>query len=135
MTLKATLSVIGLMAVVAAPAQAQDASEGAALFERNCASCHGAEARGNGPLAPVLIIQPTDLTRLAAKNDGVFPMTRVVARIDGRDTLVSHGSPMPVFGPYFDGDRHIGLKTESGQPVMVTEQVADVVAWLQSIQE
>jgi putative copper export protein/mono/diheme cytochrome c family protein len=35
---------------------------GAALFTANCATCHGAEARGDGPAARSLPIQPADLT-------------------------------------------------------------------------
>lgn len=53
-------------------------------------------------MAGVLVIQPTNLTELSGQ-DGTFPTARVVARIDGRDPLVSHGSPMPVYGPYFEG--------------------------------
>jgi hypothetical protein len=42
---------------------------------------------------------------------------------------------MPVFGPFFEGDRSVALKTESGQPVMLSPPVADLVAWLISVQE
>jgi len=35
---------------------------GAGLFPPNCAMCHGAEARGDGPEAKSLPIQPADLT-------------------------------------------------------------------------
>ena len=90
---------------------------------------------GNGPLAPVLTLQPKNLTALAAENGGSFPMSRVIARIDGRDPLVAHGSPMPVFGPYFDGDRGVALKVETGQPIMVSQPVADLVAYLMTLQK
>ena len=81
----------------ASPALAQEAGEGAALYEKHCATCHGIDGTGKGPMAGVLLIQPIDLTGLAAANEGVFPLLRVVRRIDGRDPLVSHGSPMPVY--------------------------------------
>jgi mono/diheme cytochrome c family protein len=121
--------------LLAGPALAQDPGEGARLFEVHCAACHGAAATGDGPRAPVLNPQPTDLTALASSNGGDFPVLRVARRIDGRDPLVSHGSPMPVFGPFFEGDRSVALKTESGQPVMLSPPVADLVAWLISVQE
>jgi len=35
---------------------------GAALFAANCTACHGTDARGDGPLAPSLPLQPADLT-------------------------------------------------------------------------
>ena len=124
-------------ALAAGPAVAQDAPDparGAALFARHCAMCHGAEARGNGPNAPSLNPQPTDLTRLAAANGGTFPLVTVLRRIDGREAIVAHGSPMPVFGAFFEGPEVL-LKTPTGEPAQVTLPVADIVAWLQSIQK
>ncbi len=122
------------MALVGAPAVAQNLSEGERLFQHRCATCHGLDANGAGPMAPVLLLQPTDLTQLQHKNDDEFPVERVIWRIDGRDPLVSHGSPMPVYGDFFEG-RDVSLKTSSGQPIMTSQPIADLVAWLQSIQQ
>lgn len=116
-----------------AGALAQDAAEGRAIFERHCATCHGLKAAGNGPMAPVLLVQPTDLTTLAANNEGEFPVVRVIQRIDGRDPLVSHGSPMPVYGDFFEGD-DTALKAPSGQPIMTSRAIVDLVAYLEAIQ-
>jgi mono/diheme cytochrome c family protein len=124
----------GLAAAMAAPAMAQDETEGARLYERHCATCHGIDATGAGPMAGVLVIQPVDLTALAKGNGGVFPSLRVVRRIDGRDPLVSHGSPMPVYGDFFEGD-DTALKTESGQPMMTSRAIADLVAYLKTLQQ
>ncbi|MBV1894988.1 MAG: cytochrome c [Rhodobacteraceae bacterium] len=112
---------------------AQDAKEGAGLFQDHCATCHGIEATGQGPMAGVLVIKPTNLTRLTATNNGAFPTARVAARIDGRDPLVSHGSPMPVYGDFFEGV-DTAIKAPSGQPIMTSVPVADLVAYLKSIQ-
>lgn len=122
------------------PATAQDlpppgdAAEGGALFLRHCATCHGVEARGNGPMAAVLTLQPTDLTGLAASNGGTFPVGRAVRRIDGRDPLVSHGSPMPLFGEFFEGD-DVALRDSTGQPILTSRSVADLVAYLATLQQ
>ena len=35
---------------------------GASLFPQNCAACHGADGRGDGPLAKSLPVPPADLT-------------------------------------------------------------------------
>lgn len=113
---------------------AQDADLGSALYQTHCASCHGADADGQGPLAPALVLQPIDLTGLSARNDGVFPLERVLRRIDGTDPLVSHGSPMPVYGPYFEGVANTPMKLPTGQPVLAPEPMADLVAYLLSIQ-
>lgn len=119
----------------AAPVAAQDPEAGEALYRTHCAACHGIDAEGNGPMAGVLTIKPTDLTALAADNDGAFPSLDVVRRIDGRDPLVAHGSPMPVYGDFFEGGRAVAVSAPSGQPVMTTEPVADLVAWLRSVQD
>ena len=71
---------------------------------------------------------------LKTENGGEFPTLRVVMRIDGREAIVAHGSPMPVFGDYFEGEDAM-LKAETGQPVLTSKPVSDLVAWLESVQE
>lgn len=112
---------------------AQDADAGRALFLKHCATCHGAEALGNGPMAPSLLVQPSDLTTLKQRNLGVTPVIRIVSRIDGRDPLVAHGSQMPVYGDFFEGDDTF-LKAETGQPIMTSRSIADLLAWLETVQ-
>lgn len=111
-----------------------DAMAGKALYQMRCAVCHGVEATGNGPMAPVLLIQPADLTTLVTRHGGVFPLERVAARIDGRDPLVSHGSDMPIYGDFFEG-RDVAMRTDSGQPMMTSQPIADLVAWLLTVQK
>jgi len=133
----ALIAVFGLawsLVLPNAQAVAQDAGEGKVLYQWYCASCHGINADGAGPMAPVLLVQPTDLTGLSAASGGVFPIVRVMQRIDGRDPLVSHGSQMPVYGPIFQGN-DVALKTPSGQPVLMGRSVADLVLYLQEIQK
>ncbi|WP_370455404.1 cytochrome c [Tateyamaria sp. syn59] len=127
----ATLALLGSMPVTAL---AQDVSIGATLYQRHCATCHGVNADGNGPMRPALLLQPPSLTDLATRNDGTFPISRVVSRIDGRDPLVSHGSPMPVYGWYFEGE-DTALKAETGQPILTSKPIVDLMAYLESIQE
>lgn len=122
-----------LLLSLATPVAAQDAREGGRLFQSHCASCHGELADGSGPLASEMTLKPRDLTRLAADNDGEFPTLRVVMRIDGREPLVAHGSPMPVFGGFFEG-RGALLQAETGQPIMTSAPVVDLVEWLRGVQ-
>lgn len=124
---------LAVLTALPVAAQEADAELGAALFERHCAVCHGADATGGGPLAPALIVQPPDLTGLAALDDGRFPMARVVRRIDGRDPLVAHGSPMPVYGGFFDGPEE-ALKAETGQPIIAAQEVAVLARYIRSLQ-
>ena len=117
----------------AAPGLAQDADKGAELYRVHCATCHGIEATGQGPMAGVLVIRPANLKTLQAENGGVFPTERVVARIDGRDPVISHGSPMPVYGFFFEG-QDTAIKAPNGQPILTSRPIADLLAYLQSIQ-
>ena len=122
-----------LAAFLAAPLAAQDAENGAALFDRFCATCHGVMARGDGPIAPSLLLQPPDLTTLMDRNGGVLPIIRIITRIDGRDPLVSHGSPMPIYGDFFAGT-DVATKAETGQPIMTSAPIVDLLEWLKSVQ-
>ena len=111
-------------------ALAQDADRGAVLYTEYCATCHGLDGRGGGPMAGVLMIKPANLTELSAANGGSFPLERVVKRIDGRDPLVSHGSPMPVYGQFFGYDAEAALEGSAS----TVQPVADLVAYLKEIQ-
>jgi mono/diheme cytochrome c family protein len=122
------------LALLPLPATAQDAARGADLYNRHCAVCHGIEATGAGPMAAVMTLQPTDLTTLSAGNKGVFPMIRVVMRIDGRDPLVSHGSPMPLFGQLYERQDTM-VKAPDGMPILTSREIADLLAHLQAIQK
>lgn len=135
MTSKAILTAF-LAAVLpgGAAIAAGDADTGEAIYDRYCAACHGTEATGHGPMRAVLTVQPSDLTVLSADNGGTFPMTRVVKRIDGRDPLVAHGSEMPVYGDFFEGS-DASLKTESGQPILTSTPVIDLIAYIESVQQ
>lgn len=125
---------LALFLCLATPALAQDADIGRALYHQHCATCHGLEGAGDGPMAGVLTIPPADLTALQSANNGHFPLERVVHRIDGRDPLTSHGSPMPVYGPYFEGKWDVRLLDASGRAVLTSQPIADLTAFLREIQ-
>lgn len=72
------------------------------MFQTYCAVCHGKDAKGGGPAAPALAKAPADLTRIAARNGGTFPDTRVRRYIEGLDDIAAHGSrDMPMWGGLF----------------------------------
>jgi mono/diheme cytochrome c family protein len=107
-----------------------DAAKGEALFAENCATCHGPNAQGDGPMSGALAQHPTDLTALQAT--GTFPLARVVRSIDGRD-LLSHGGPMPLFGTLLK-DKSAVVDGEDGNPVFTSQPVLDIVEWLRGLQ-
>lgn len=68
----------------------------------SCGSCHGKDAKGNGPVASVLTVKPSDLTLISKKSDGKFPEEYIYKIIDGREISSPHGdSAMPVWGHRF----------------------------------
>jgi len=102
---------------------------GARLFRTHCASCHGTNARGDGPFAEQLRRVPPDLTQYTARNGGVFPSARVYRIVEGRD-VPSHGNrDMPVWGDVFSRSRD-GLTDEA-----VRARIQAIVRYLQGIQQ
>jgi hypothetical protein len=71
----------------AAAAQAEDFDIGKSEFQSSCASCHGTDAKGKGPVSDQLKIPPPDLTMLAKNNNGVFPTNAVYETIYGLKTI------------------------------------------------
>ena len=51
---------------------------GRAVYEQNCATCHGKRGKGDAPGASAMRPRPTDLTMLI-KRYGAFPAERVEA--------------------------------------------------------
>jgi hypothetical protein len=97
----ATLVVLLSLAVGTGAARAEDFSSysGAQLYARFCASCHGAEGRGDGVVARTFKIMVPDLTRITRRQGGTFPEGQIRRIIDGRKVLPPHGSrAMPVWG-------------------------------------
>lgn len=71
-------------------------------YRLSCASCHGIEGKGDGPVAQYLKIAPADLTQISKNNGGDFPFIRVMEVIDGRGVVAGHGTrDMPVWGDRF----------------------------------
>jgi mono/diheme cytochrome c family protein len=80
-------------------------TSGRDMFLRYCASCHGAEGRGDGPLAGSLTKPPADLTQLAKRSGGHYDERAVMSAIDGRREVVEHGTrDMPVWGAVFEAE-------------------------------
>jgi mono/diheme cytochrome c family protein len=84
------------------PIKPTPASDARQMFDSYCAVCHGKTGVGNGPAAPALSKTPADLTRIAARNGGTFPETRVKRYIEGLDEVPAHGTrDMPMWGDLF----------------------------------
>jgi mono/diheme cytochrome c family protein len=109
-------------------ARPADLASGEKTFVRYCASCHGADGTGNGPVATALKPRPTDLTTLSKKNQGKYPAGFVAAVLKFGRNLAAHGSQeMPVWGSLFKAIDPVHDAT--GQ-----KHVDDVVAYIESLQ-
>jgi mono/diheme cytochrome c family protein len=75
---------------------------GEEIYLRFCASCHGDEAMGDGPVSRSLNVAVPDLTRIATRY-GEFPAGLIRDVIDGRgiDTRAHGAREMPVWGYEF----------------------------------
>ena len=103
-------------------------SVGKGVFKSYCASCHGVEAKGDGPIAEYFRVPPTDLTLIAQENEGDFPFDEVVKLIDGREPLRAHGSDMPVWGDVFQNVEG------GGEEEAVRQKIKSLTHFLWSIQ-
>jgi mono/diheme cytochrome c family protein len=98
--LAVTFAMIGaVIAGLENKASAQDFDAGKSEYQSSCETCHGADGKGKGPLSAQLKVPPADLTVLAKKNNGVFPVQSVYEVIDGRRAIPGHGTrDMPIWG-------------------------------------
>lgn len=97
------LMVAALAAGFVSAVQAEDVDIGKAEFQSSCASCHGADGKGKGPVAEQLKVPPSDLTVLAKNNGGVFPTNAVYEIIYGSKAVAAHGTrEMPIWGERFN---------------------------------
>lgn len=114
------------------PTEVSAGSEGRTLFSSYCAACHGADARGNGPVASALKVQPADLTRLERRFGMPLNRDKIAEYIDGRMDVLAHGSrDMPVWGDRLQ-DELIGHPATQDT---IRRTIDSIVAYLVSIQE
>ncbi len=122
-----TLSVLALADPIFA------ADSGAETYRQNCAQCHGADGRGNGPEVDTIPgIKPADLTLLSQRHGGKFPFQEVEDWIDGRKTIPSHKRfDMPFWGVNL---QEPGKEFTPESEAKVKARIDAVVQYLQSIQ-
>jgi mono/diheme cytochrome c family protein len=133
MNAQVVVTLVAIWGVVAAPAGAQAqinkaaAARGRTAYLRYCASCHGNEARGDGPRASSTSVPVPDLTTIAARSGGTFDYNRVLRSImKGSESKGHQANAMPAWGRAFSGT--------DGMAAMV-EAVRDLTHYLQSVQQ
>jgi mono/diheme cytochrome c family protein len=110
-----------------AAAQTSPAS-GQEMFMSYCASCHGKDAKGDGPAASALKVVPANLTRLARDNGGKYPSNKVTSILSGQTDLAAHGNKeMPIWGKVF-------WTMSGGHAGEVQQRVANLNRYIESLQ-
>lgn len=118
-------------------AMAQAIDIGQREFTSHCASCHGAEGKGDGPSSNMIRTKVADLSVLQKNNKGVFPFKRVYDVIDGRDAMAAHGSrAMPIWGDVYSreaADWYLppGIDKES----FIRSRILSLTEYISRIQE
>jgi mono/diheme cytochrome c family protein len=111
------------------PAKQTSAESGQEMYMNYCASCHGRNAKGDGPAATALNRHPADLTALSHSHGGVYPGPYVTNVLEGKAKVTSHGTQeMPVWGPIFRG-------VSSGHEGEVQLRIHNLNSFLQSLQK
>jgi mono/diheme cytochrome c family protein len=130
-----TVSMLSLAAMLSVSQTAlsatDDVAEGHRYFIQYCASCHGQDGLGDGPVAKSLSRPPANLRMLGDKYGMPLPAHRIAELIDGRDSARAHGShEMPVWGEklYEMGQ---GERGEYG----IGEVIGKIIAYLDTIQD
>ena len=126
--LAAAIVVASALVTVGAQVQSQPYS-GSGDYQAYCASCHGANARGDGVIAKSLKKRPADLSQLTRRNNGIFPGEKIAKTIDGRMPGSPHGdADMPAWGDVFAKSR------ESEGPENAAVRIGTLVRFLEALQ-
>jgi mono/diheme cytochrome c family protein len=106
---------------------------GLEIYQRLCASCHGPDAQGDGPVAALMKVRVPDLTLLAKLDGGEFPAEDIRRAIDGRWDRRAHGArDMPVWGwQLYD----ISSKNDAQERQEVDSMIDRLVEYLRSVQQ
>jgi mono/diheme cytochrome c family protein len=108
-------------------------------FQSSCAACHGSDGRGKGPISAELKVPPADLTALAKRNNGVFPVSAVYELIYGKKSVSVHGPrDMPIWGSRYipSVKEWLGQPSGSGNTEFVVQgRILALVDYLNRMQE
>ena len=129
-----TVAAAMLLAACQSTPQQQVASlSGPELYQKLCSSCHGVDAKGHGPVASLIKTGVPDLTLIAHRDGGEFPIEDVRRTIDGRWDRRAHGArDMPVWGwQLYD----TAEDDDTAQRASVDSMIDRLVEYLRSVQQ
>jgi high-affinity iron transporter len=116
-------AIIAAYGLSVAPKKAPDLARGAKLFGENCASCHGAEGRGDGPAAKGLDPAPSNF------HDAARMVQRSVYGLYNTITLGVAGTGMAAYRALGEDDRWALAFYVSRFPVSAADLAKGEAAW------
>lgn len=128
--LLAALAVAQKPTVKQVPCSETSPASGQEMYVAYCASCHGTDGRGGGPVVAALKTPPPDLTMLTRRSNGNFPAARVYHVIRGDENIFpAHGNKdMPVWGRVF-------LEMSHTHPSEVHQRITNLTEYIESLQK
>lgn len=130
--MKSILWVFAFALLTGSASAQQSIVRGRQYYLHYCASCHGDEADGRGPVAQFLKVSPPDLRYLGVRYGMPLPTGTIARFIDGRDYVAAHGPrDMPVWGRRFY-DAWTASQSSTGD---LQTQIREIVQYLNTIQE
>ncbi len=123
---------VAAFGVVAACTLEPPTPTSAQFFAERCTACHGPAGKGDGPAAARADPAVPDLTRIAARNDGVFPWVDVMNQIDGY-SRAGHGM-MPEFGDLLLGETML-IDVGDGRQTPAPVRLVALTAYLKDLQQ
>jgi len=133
------LVLASVLLLVACQSQPTYMPSGEQTYKQYCAACHGADAKGHGPVASVLTTPPPDLTTLAKSHSGKFPYDYVSSVLEfgtasSRNIVSDYAYPahsssdMPTWGPIF---QYYDKQSER----VVQQRIKNLCDYLASLQD
>jgi len=104
-------------------------TSGQEQYNAYCAGCHGPDGRGTGRASRYCTVKPSNLTKLAQNNKGVYPAERVCEVLRNGTGHLAHGvGYMPVWKPL--------LKSMNGDATETTEvRIKNLAGYIETLQE
>jgi mono/diheme cytochrome c family protein len=101
---------------------------GKQMYAGYCATCHGVNGKGDGPVGTSLKTRPVDLTLLSKNNQGKFPSAHIFSVLQLGAPVPSHGTAeMPVWGPVLG-------KMNQANPQERPLRISNLTSYLETIQ-
>jgi len=105
-------------------------AQGRFVYLDYCASCHGLNGAGDGPVAAALSTPPANLRLLSERYGNPLPEDQIARFIDGRADVKAHGPrDMPVWG-----EQVWRYPEDKGNKNAIKSEFTKLIAYLQSIQ-